>query len=104
MGTATGLGAKGKVTPLEKPHTEENYLMKEMGFQIGRRHSRKLRKLFLSLWIFAALLVALPYFVPIKSLEIFSLCALILSGISISIERWLFFAEAKHTVALYYNG
>jgi hypothetical protein len=34
--TATLLGSRGKVRMLEPPHTEENYLLKEMGFRIAR--------------------------------------------------------------------
>ncbi|TKB45233.1 MAG: dimethyl sulfoxide reductase anchor subunit, partial [Mesorhizobium sp.] len=38
--TATGL-AGGTVRSIEWPHTEENYLLKEMGFRIARKHSAK---------------------------------------------------------------
>ena len=37
--TATGLGAFGKVRSLMPPHTSENYLQKEMGFVVARRHA-----------------------------------------------------------------
>ena len=43
--SATGLGDIGKVHVLEKPHTSENYLQQEMGFQIARKHTEKLRKI-----------------------------------------------------------
>ncbi len=46
--TATGLGRFGTVSLFEAPHTEANYLMKEMGFRIARKHSSKLRKIPLS--------------------------------------------------------
>lgn len=48
-GTATGLGHLGKVTQLEAPHTSENYLLKEMGFQIARKHANKLRRMAVNL-------------------------------------------------------
>ncbi len=41
--SATGLGFLGKVRLLEAPHTSENYLLKEMGFRIARKHAQKLR-------------------------------------------------------------
>ncbi len=41
--SATGLGAIGKVRLLEKPHSGENYLTKEMVHQVGRKHATKLR-------------------------------------------------------------
>src|SRR5260370_8089061 len=42
-GTATGLGTLGRVRLFEAPHTSENYLLKEMGFRIARKHTPKLR-------------------------------------------------------------
>ena len=30
---------------LEPPHTEENYLLQEMGFRIARKHARRLRRI-----------------------------------------------------------
>ena len=43
VASATGLGSRGQVRMLEPPHTEENYLLKEMGFRIARKHARRLR-------------------------------------------------------------
>src|SRR5688500_6010241 len=43
--SATGLGAFGKVRMLAAPHTEENYLLKEMGFRVARKHAQKLRRI-----------------------------------------------------------
>src|SRR5258708_3185966 len=47
--SATGLGALGKVRFFEAPHTEENYLLQEMGYRIARKHRLKLRRLALAL-------------------------------------------------------
>ena len=41
--TATGLGNLGIVKMIMPPHTEENWLQHEMGFQIARKHSRRLK-------------------------------------------------------------
>ena len=30
---------------LEAPHTEENYLLKEMGFRVARKHRKRLRRI-----------------------------------------------------------
>ena len=38
MGTATGLGSRGKVRAFEPPHTGTNYLMNEMIHVVGRRN------------------------------------------------------------------
>ena len=43
--TATGLGTGQSVRLLEAPHSQANYLMKEMVFQVARKHARTLRVL-----------------------------------------------------------
>ena len=43
VASATLLGSRGKVRMLEPPHTEDNYLLKEMGFAIARKHRVRLR-------------------------------------------------------------
>jgi len=104
--SATGLGGLGKVRLFAGPHTEENFLMKEMGFTIARKHGRKLRR------IAAATAFAVPFGLTLIAALIPPGLLLIacagLAAISVSIgvliERWLFFAEAKHVVTLYYGG
>ena len=64
MAQATGLGAG--VRQWEVPHTNVNFIQKEMGYVVARRHAEKLRSLvmyFLALAILAALLAWLvtPY-------------------------------------------
>ena len=49
IGAATGLGHLGKVRQLEPPHTQPNFIMREMGYQIARKHAEKLRRLVLLL-------------------------------------------------------
>src|SRR5437870_5177485 len=44
VASATLLGSRGEVRMLEPPHSEENYLLKEMGFQIARKHRLRLRR------------------------------------------------------------
>src|SRR5439155_9255615 len=44
VASATLLGTRGKVRVLEPPHTEENYLLQEMGFRIARKHRVRLRR------------------------------------------------------------
>src|SRR3984957_15539923 len=55
--TATGLAAPVRL--LEAPHTEENYLMRAMGFQIARKHAGKLRRIALAAGFGAPLALAL---------------------------------------------
>ena len=103
--SATGLGALGKVRLLEAPHTEENYLMREMGFRVARKHARRLRSIAFLLAFFAPLLLtiataAAPAWVAFA----LTLLAALSASIGVLIERWLFFAEAKHSVTLYYGA
>src|SRR5438552_2597439 len=45
VASATLLGSRGRVRMFEPPHTEENYLLKEMGFAIARKHRIRLRRI-----------------------------------------------------------
>ncbi|MDX1576762.1 MAG: DmsC/YnfH family molybdoenzyme membrane anchor subunit, partial [Kiloniellales bacterium] len=94
--TATGLGAFGRVRPLDSPHTESNYLMTEMGYRVARKHAERLRRLALlfGAGIPAAVLVLLfavggPFGVALAIL------AAISGLLGAFVERWLFFAEAS---------
>ena len=99
--SATGLGAIGKVRPLESPHTEENYLLREMGYMIARKHAAKLRLIALVVgFVVPVVLLLIGFAVAgIACAVVAALAALA----GIYIERWLFFAEATHTVTLYYG-
>lgn len=104
-GSATGLGRFGKVRLLTTPHTEENYLMKEMGYRIARKHAVKLRHIAFTLAFALPLLcLALSWTAsPAIGFALF-LLAVLANGIGTVTERWLFFAEARHTVTLYYGA
>ena len=102
--SATGLGALGKVRGLDPPHTQTNYLLHEMGFQLGRRHARRVRKLTFLFGLFGPLIATLlALVVDGWPAVVLTLSALILAMIGVLLERWLFFAEAEHTVMLYYG-
>ncbi|WP_214471527.1 DmsC/YnfH family molybdoenzyme membrane anchor subunit [Mesorhizobium sp. dw_380] len=101
--TATGL-AGGTVRSLEWPHTEENYLLKEMGFRIARKHSVRLRQIAQVLaFVLPILLLAVTFAPPWPYAAVPSALAAIVQFAGMLVERWLFFAEAKHTVTLYYG-
>ena len=103
-GTATGLGGIGKVRLLDSPHTEDNYLMREMGYRIARKHSVKLRRLALAFaFVFPLLLTGLSLAMPGRSATFLVTLAGFVGAIGIFMERWLFFAEARHVVTLYYG-
>tara|TARA_R110002124_G_scaffold104370_13_gene254377 strand:+ start:33066 stop:33983 length:918 start_codon:yes stop_codon:yes gene_type:complete len=100
-GTATGLGHLGKVRLLEKPHSGENYLTKEMVHQIGRKHAAKLRIIAL---VFGLAVPLILCFLALSTGYVSMLMAIGFASIITGLfsERWLFFAEAKHSVSLYY--
>jgi sulfite dehydrogenase (quinone) subunit SoeC len=106
LASATGLSAGKPLRPLDPPHTEENYLLKEMGYRIARAHAHKLRRIALALGFAVPLLMLAVAFLVrdgmITALILFA--GAFASTAGILIERWLFFAEATHTVALYYRG
>ena len=102
--SATGLGKPGLVRLLDGPHTESSYLMQEMGYRIARKHADRLRVI-ASITLFAIPLVLLA--AALAGAPVPAIFLLVLTVISASagilVERWLFFAEAKHTVTLYYG-
>lgn len=104
-GSATGLGRFGKVRLLTAPHTEENYLMKEMGYRIARKHALKLRGIAYGLAFLLPILGLLLAWTPssMVGIAILALSALANAAGTVT-ERWLFFAEARHTVTLYYGA
>jgi len=90
---------------LTAPHTEENYLMKEMGFRVARKHAQKLRRIALLAGFVLPLAAVLGTFFVQHIFDVALLAvATVLNAIGTVTERWLFFAEAKHTVTLYYGA
>ncbi|HUN97458.1 MAG TPA: DmsC/YnfH family molybdoenzyme membrane anchor subunit [Bradyrhizobium sp.] len=103
--SATGLGGIGKVRLFEAPHTEENYLMREMGFSIARKHAEKLRRLSLvSLFAAPLVLTLIALLMGGIAAAIATVLAVLLAAVGILVERWLFFAEARHVVTLFYGA
>ena len=105
VASATSLGSRGRVRMLEAPHTEENYLLKEMGFRIARKHRRRLRRI-ARLGGFAVPAVGSLLALVLGGVagEIVAGLGLASAALGLLAERWLFFAEAKHTVILYYGA
>jgi DMSO reductase anchor subunit len=88
---------------LEPPNTEENYLLKEMGFRIARKHRLRLRLIArLTGFLVPMLATFASLFTPVGLIA--AAVAVLSAALGLVIERWLFFAEAKHTVMLYYGA
>ncbi len=96
-GEATGLGEN--VRMWELPHTNQNFIQKEMGFVVARKHALKLRQLTLLFLVAALIFTILSVFIS----PWFAFIAAAASLASAVTERWLFFAEAEHAVMLYYG-
>lgn len=104
-GSATGLGAIGTVRLFEAPHTSDNYLLKEMGFSIARKHAAKLRRIAIVLGFGLPFLLSLVPFVATGwPATAAAFAAAVLGTVGVFVERWLFFAEAQHAVTLYYGN
>jgi len=103
--SATGLGA-GEVRSIEWPHAGDNFVLKEMGYRVARKHAVKLRRI-AQILTFALPLVLILSGVSIGQggalsvlLALLAVCAMVPGVLA---ERWLFFAEARHTATLYYG-
>ena len=102
LAAAIGLPKDAKARPLDAPHFTENFVLREMGFAIARRHSAKLRRIALALGFAAPVGLALLAGLGIAPLAA-TVVALACAFIGLLTERWLFFAEATHVSALYYG-
>jgi DMSO reductase anchor subunit len=102
LAAAIGLPKGTDARALDAPHFTENFILREMGFAIARRHSAKLRTLVLILGfaspLFFSVLAGLEL-APMASTSLALACA----AVGLLVERWLFFAEATHVSALYYG-
>ncbi|WP_416899027.1 MAG: dimethyl sulfoxide reductase anchor subunit family protein [Minwuia sp.] len=100
VASATGLDGED-IRLFERPHVTENWLTHEMGYRVARRHAMVLRGAAVLLGgvlpgaIVGGVLAGLPH----------GLCwiAAALHFAGVVLERWLFFAEAKHVQSLYYG-
>ncbi len=108
-GTATGLHSRGTVRFFEGPHTEKNYLLKEMGYRVARKHAARLRRVVLGAGfglplILTLLAVGAPTWAYGAAAAVATIAAAVSAMLGVLVERWLFFAEARHSVTLYYGA
>jgi DMSO reductase anchor subunit len=101
-GDAVGLPGR-EVSVFERPNTEANYITREMAFVVARAHAERLRGLALVLFAVVPILCVLaigrvPGVAPAAWLWAASIAALA----GAFVERWLFFAQARHVVTRYY--
>ena len=110
LAEAVGMRSR-EVTVFERPNTEPNYLNKEMGYVMARKHVKPLRSIFWVLsivvpaacWIAVWLLARAGHLYTMWPFALHTVAALsCISGLLV--ERWLFFAQARHVVDRYYVG
>ena len=102
--SATGLGAYGKVRTLDPPHARANFVMREMGYEVARKHAQKLRQVvMIALFAVPAVCLALSLLTGSGLSLLLALIAVASAAVGVVSERWLFFAEAEHVVVLYYG-
>ncbi len=105
IGDATGLGRFGAVRQVEAPHTQSNFVQREMGYRVARRHARKLRRISLAAGFGVCLLASMLALLTSGALATTLLIiATLAAGLGVFLERWLFFAEAQHVVSLFYGA
>jgi sulfite dehydrogenase (quinone) subunit SoeC len=98
--SALGLPEPRSVHVFEHPHTEANYITKEMVHVLARKHGKRLRALCLCFACVLPLIACLGAWL-LHQPWLYSVAAV--SGmLGVFIGRWLFFAEARHVVSLYY--
>ncbi len=95
--TATGLSAR-TVRLLHTGESAKNFSMREFGFEVSAKKVQVLR------YASLILMVVFPVFSLLQGFDFVTLvsatCTCFLGAL---LERWLFFAEAKHVVNLYYG-
>ena len=100
---SAAVGLPGREAALfERPTTESNYVTREMAFVLARKHARRLRGVAIACIAVLPVLCLLAGALAV-SLQPAACVAAALSALAGAfVERWLFFAEARHLVTLYY--
>jgi DMSO reductase anchor subunit len=102
---AIGLPKLENVRPIEAPHSQANFVMREMGFAVARNHADRIRRYAVfALFIVPALCCLALLALPAGLAPLFGMIAVLSASAGILAERWLFFAEAQHVVTLYYGA
>lgn len=101
INTATSF-TRATVRILDVGHTAGTFLTEEFGYFVARN------KLLLLRYFMLTCAFVIPLILMISRREIgfnsiATYCALLLAFIGVFVERWLFFAEARHVVNLYHG-
>ncbi len=97
--------AGARINVFERPHTEASYLTEEMVFRMARRHAESLTRIARVAVLSSAIaLLAAAAVAPDALVRPLAIAALLAQLVGIGVDRWLFFAEARHVVEVYYRG
>jgi DMSO reductase anchor subunit len=102
INTATGL-TRAKVKLLDTGHTHGTFLTQEFGFQIARQKAGLL-KVVVFVVGFALPGLMLVWVFNQHGGQIAAIVAAFAGIVGAAVERWLFFAEARHVVNLYHGA
>ena len=102
INTATGL-TRAKVKLLDTGHTHGTFLTQEFGFQLARQKAGLL-KLVVFVLGFGLPGLMLVWVFNQQGGQAAAIVAVIGGILGAAVERWLFFAEARHVVNLYHGA
>lgn len=102
INTATSL-KPARVRLLDVGHTGGTFLTEEFGYQVEARRLLRLRILSMLL-AFGVPFLSLAIWAPVTTNDIAIIVAALSAAIGIVVERWLFFADARHVVNLYHGA
>ncbi len=102
INTATGL-TRAKIKLLDTGHTHGTFLTQEFGFQLARQKATLIRVLVFVIG-FALPGLMLVWVFNAQGGQAAALIAAFAGLIGAALERWLFFAEARHVVNLYHGA
>ncbi|MFN3750385.1 MAG: dimethyl sulfoxide reductase anchor subunit family protein [Thiobacillus sp.] len=102
INTATGL-TRAKVKLLDTGHTHGTFLTQEFGYQLARKRA-SLIKVLVFVVGFALPGLMLVWLLNQQGGTLAAAVAAIAGLLGAAMERWLFFAEARHVVNLYHGA
>lgn len=102
-GSAIGIPRATDVRLFSRPSTGEQFVTREMGYRVARRHATRLRLLAITIGGILSLVFTLAAAVGGVAGALLAGVAAAAGVIGALLERWLFFAEARHVVAVYFN-
>lgn len=102
INTATGL-TRAKVKLLDTGHTHGTFLTQEFGFQVARQQA-SLLKIVVFVLGFALPGLMMVWVFGQQGQQMAAIVAVMAGLAGAAVERWLFFAEARHVVNLYHGA